>query len=369
MDQGGGGIFSAPRIPTDINQIAQRIGSCYSPPNNRHRPPSNLETTPASVPPVIEDSKPTLLYGLPHNFNCDKSSGNDKRYMEVPGVVSKSPNEMKGWVPTRGLSAPSKTLEVAPTHSHPEEYLTEIPLNDSASDLEPSYQHTNINISSPFLLRTREFDSELSRTQPSLLSVDKLGSPADKEKAQKLQQLRGTVFLDEDDVVSEFLRAQNDPMAMKNLPNVEDGLSSGSELDTPQLECKTNVQSSKNHSEDIRLRSNQESPSVRHPAVDTLVSPPLVQDIWDIVHEIKQTLSAEKAELDLPADSDQTNLGVPNIAVSSSGCLLPHERTDNVVYNGQKKNSAQRSVESRPTTAPVSSVRLRNPPPRATDTW
>ncbi|THD22784.1 Amyloid beta A4 protein-binding family A member 2 [Fasciola hepatica] len=373
MIQGSEEIFSAPRISSSVSSISLGRGSCHLSTRNRRISPSDLDDTHSSVQPTSEDVKPTLLYGLPHNFYCDKSCSDNKRASGGQDISSKPSTRMTSWVPIATCSASTNTLEVTPTQRHLEEYLTEIPLHNSASYQVPLYQQTDLATHSPFLLRTVDRNSNASMMHSNLPTSDNLKNKVETKVTKKPQSLENIVSQDEDDVVSEFLCSHCDPQPIKNLPSVEDGLSSGSELDTPQVKCKvrsrraTDLRScSPKLSGDYSIMCQQSRPMRPQVAGDVLVNPPLVQDIWDIVHEIKQTLNAEKAELDPPTEPNQkySNMGssvassftVPN----SSLATVSRTREANASRDGHLSDSSQnprqqRLIGIRPTTAPESS--------------
>ncbi|KAF7257154.1 hypothetical protein EG68_05067 [Paragonimus skrjabini miyazakii] len=122
-----------------------------------------------------------------------------------------------------------------------------------------------------------------------------------------------------DDAVSEFLSCQNNHIDKLNLPSVEDGLSSGSDLDTPRCPVKSKSSydwrsaHAPSHSPDstrglFMIRNSNSHSQMASPAgqsctSDSIVNPPLVRDIWGIMNELKQTLADDRTTLSHPADS------------------------------------------------------------------
>ncbi|GAA52796.1 protein lin-10 [Clonorchis sinensis] len=159
------------------------------------------------------------------------------------------------------------------------------------------------------------------------------------------------------DVVSEFLESHADDQVELNLPSVEDGLSSGSDLDTPRCsgrsphlnETPVNVpfrssaalSSVPFSSASIQLRSQSSSP-VDHYISDSLVNPPLVRDIWGIMNDIKQTLADDRVVISNSKGEVSNNFRVinPESENSKKPCSLNeldnNEQTSNQLHSSDK---------------------------------
>ncbi|KAA3681807.1 uncharacterized protein DEA37_0004646 [Paragonimus westermani] len=312
---------------------------------------------------------PTLLYGLPPKFTqgnprfCPLTSNLNAFKTDLPDCA---PVTFQGVMPVQCMplitSASSHGNSGNPNYTTkpgvaacPEDCFAEVPLgspiNDKTQSVTPRFNLTSLY---PRRLHVDDGDHHQSPVRCGFVPSEHQTTMYDLALC--------------DDAVSEFLSSQNNRIDKLNLPSVEDGLSSGSDLDTPRCPMKSksscgwqNVHAPSHSPDSTRglfmirksnSHSQMASPTGQSCTSDSMVNPPLVRDIWGIMNELKQTLADDRTTLSQPADSTTADVA----AHHSTGRSTMNQKNATVDFNLRLKTSPQIPTNSFESQAVVSTA-------------
>ncbi|KAF5401455.1 Phosphotyrosine interaction domain protein [Paragonimus heterotremus] len=308
------GIFSPPRVVSSASSSSKSLPSTeltvssFGASHNFRSSADHLGGTPTllyGLPPKFTEGNPRFC-PITSNLGAFKTVSTDCTPVTSQGVMpfqcmlpltDASPHENSG--------DPNHTTKPY-VAACPEDCFAEVPLGLPVSD----QTHAVIP----------QFD--LTSLYPQRLCVDIRGDHLSPVRSGFAPSEHHPTMYDLavcDDAVSEFLSCQNNQIDRLNLPSVEDGLSSGSDLDTPHCPVKSKSSydwrtvHALSHSPDstrglFMIRKSNSHSQMTSPAghsctSDSMVNPPLVRDIWGIMNELKQTLADDRTNLSQPADS------------------------------------------------------------------
>ncbi|KAF6780203.1 hypothetical protein AHF37_00353 [Paragonimus kellicotti] len=228
------GIFSPPRVVSSASSSSKSLPlteltlSSFGTSHNFHGSADHLGDTPTllyGLPPKFTQGNPRFC-SIKSNLGASKTvltdcapvtSQSDMPFQCMPPLTDARPHESS--------SNPNRTTKPC-VAACPEDCFAEVPLglpiNEKTDSIIPQFDLTSLDA--------------------RRLHVDNGGDHLSPVRSGFASNWHQTSMYDLalcDDAVSEFLSCQNNRIDKLNLPSVEDGLSSGSDLDTPRCPVKS----------------------------------------------------------------------------------------------------------------------------------